>query len=345
MNRCPSTIGTIFVIAWFLACSAAATPPSVNNLTGLTSFAQQQLQDIADYTQYWFDEMTSTEEGAAAGVAAARRRLLEPARLSTTEFRLEYSNALVPLLEKAVAGDNQHWAVNALTVLQELSTDRALMAAIHFCDKSNEQRMPIRLMATRVCRKLMTGRNVSATRIRTALRALVTAVEAEDDGIVLRRQLEALLSVNDLEARSRLAEALNVVVGRFNDESEVPKTDMLRAIDSVLPDLRHAYLNLRGPEQTELGRELAGPLVTTLGLAQAQWDRAHKEPEKLKELYSRIILISEQILKQIDPRVRPGAQTPTTTLHETWVNADKDRFDADFRRWRSVVRPPAYDLR
>ena len=213
MNRCPFTIGTTFVIAWFLACSAAATPPTVNNLTGLTSFTQQQRQDIADYTQYWFDALTSVEEGAVAGVAAARRRLLEPARLSTTEFRLEYSNALVPRLESAVAGDNQHCAVNALTVLQELGTDRALMAAIHFCDKSNEKRMSIRLMASRVCRKLMTGRNVSATRVRTALRALVTAVEAEDDGIVLRRQLEALLSVNDIESPEQACRGAGCRVG------------------------------------------------------------------------------------------------------------------------------------
>ena len=137
------------------------------------------------------------------------------------------------------------------------------------------------------------------------------------------------------------------MLGRFNDESEAPRTDVLRAIDSILPDLRHTYLNLPGTQQATLGRELAGPLVKTLGLAQAQWEKAHNDAEKLKvkELYSRMILISEQILKQIDPRVRPGAQTPSTTLHQTWMNADKDRFDADFRRWRSVVRPPAYDLR
>ncbi|UCD74758.1 MAG: hypothetical protein JSV91_13340 [Phycisphaerales bacterium] len=345
MNRCPLTIGTMIVIAWVLACTAAAAPPAVNNFTGQTSFTPQEQDDIAAYVQYWCDEMTSTGENAPSGVSAARRRLLEPIRLSTTEFRLVYSNAITPLLRDAVAGENQHIAVNALTVLQELGTDRALDVVQDFCSRSDEPRMPIRLTATRACGKLMNGRNVSATRVRAALRTIRGAVEEEEDGIVLRRQLEALLGVRGpeaAEARSRVAQALEAVLDRFDNRPEPPEADMLRAIDSVLPDLRHAYLNLPGADQTSLGRELAGPLVKALGLAQGQWEEAHKNPEKLKRLYARIILVSEQILKQIDPRVRPGQQTPTTALHRAWQDANKDRYEADWRRWRSVVRPPAY---
>lgn len=346
MHRFPTVIGISIACLVLVCASALAAPPAITGLTGQTSFSAGDQADIQAYAEYWCEMMTNPGEDTLAEVSTARRRLVEPIRLSTTQFRIGYSSALVPLLEQIVKADNQYAAVNALTVLQELGTDRALEALIPFCDRATEKRMPIRLTASRACRRLFNADDVNSIRVKGALSSLVIAAEHEDDGLVLRRQLEALLSVGTPEARESLADALGIVLKRLDQASTPPDPQTVAALDSLLPKLRHTYLNLPGPQQQVFGRQLAGPLVDTLGLAQAQWEKAREDQPQnqvqLQSLYASIVLVSEQILKRIDPRVRPSEQAPDTDLHQAWQDSDRERFEADWRRWKSVVRTPGY---
>lgn len=328
------------VLSLLVTVLSQAEPPAITGLTGQTSFTPQDQEKITDYASYWCDELARSE---SAEVSKIRRKLLTPVHLSSTPFKMLYSNALVPCLRGIVDQDSAHRAINAIIVLQMLGTDKALDTVVDHCNKIDEPKMHIRLRAVVACGVLMNAESVSPNKVSNAIRALKSAVEEEDDGLVIRRQLEALNSVqNDLAsgARTKLAEALGVLADRLKDQNP-PPTDQLQAIKSVLPDLLRAYITLPSSERVSLGKVLADPFVQIMQLPFDQWDQA-QDKEKLKTLYESIIQPTEQILKRIDQAVRPGGTVPDTHLRDAWIGGTKDRYDQDLKQWSDIVAQRDY---
>jgi hypothetical protein len=345
MDRWLLPIRTLLVtLAALLAADGHAAPPqSLTSLARQSSFSQDDRTAIADYASHWVGQL---QTGNLQMVERARDRLREPVKLSSVQFRLEYTRVLVPQLEQAAKSDKDHVAINAVIVLGELGTDSALSTTAALCHESNEDRWYLRLVAARSCGKLLNAPNISTVRIKNALRDVREAAAVEPKGLVLRRQLEAMLGVRagngdvDVIARERLAEALAEVVARLERQPETQQ-DLIEAINAILPDLRDAFIRYTQPqERPVLGRSLAGSLVRILQLASSQWAAGHDD-KRLNDVYQQTTLVSEQILKQIDLSVR-ATTPPDTNLDEAWQRGDKGTFDADLKRWSDLIRQPSY---
>ena len=328
------------VLTLLMSVQSQATPPTITGLTGQNSFTAEDREKITEYGQYWCELLAQSDPSE---ISRIRRKLLTPIHLSSTPFKIQYSNTIVPLLNEMLDQDSAHRAINAIIVLQMLGTDRALDAVVDHCNKQDEPKMHIRLRAVVACGFLMNAESVSPNKISNTIRELKSAIEAEDDGLVIRRQLEALHSVQNDQApsaRSKLAEALSVLAERLGNQNP-PAEDQLQAIKSILPDLLRSYITLSSAERVSLGKELANPLVMILQLSFNQWDQA-QEKSQLKSLYENIIQPTEQILKRIDQAVRPGGSAPSTRLMEAWTGSTKDRYDRDLKQWSSVVTQREY---
>jgi len=328
------------VLSLLVTVFSQAAPPAITGLTGQTSFTSQDQEKITDYAGFWCDALARSKPEE---VSRIRRKLLAPVHLSSTPFKMLYSNTLIPCLRDIVDQDSAHRAINAIIVLQMLGTDKALDTVTDHCNKLDEPKMHIRLRAVVACGVLMNAESVSPNKISNSIRALKSAIEAEDDGLVIRRQLEALHSVQNDQApgaREKLAEALGVLAERLNDQN-LPPTDQLQAIESILPDLLRTYITLSSSERVSLGKVLAEPFVQILQLPFDQWDQAQKNT-RLKILYESIIQPTEQILKRIDQAVRPRGSAPNTQLKEAWTGGTKDRYDRDLKQWSNLVTQRDY---
>jgi hypothetical protein len=96
-------------------------------MTSITSLNSSQTAQIEAYVREPLADLASEDPEL---VGQARNRLIDP--LETRDigvpFRLAYSNALCPELERLATSENELTAINALRVLAEIATDRSSLA-------------------------------------------------------------------------------------------------------------------------------------------------------------------------------------------------------------------------
>jgi hypothetical protein len=322
-----------------LAQGAFAAPRSLNQFITNSSFTPGEQGMITEYVTHWCDELANSNQPSRA-----RKELVKYGNPAVTsiEFRLTYSDALVPRLETLVENGSDMAALNAVIVLGQLSTDRALDGALSLLDEEDEARWIIRCQAARACERLFQERTIPQAKIKNAVRMLKAAAENENDGRVLLRQLQALSSVQGEQAetaRLAMADALNTVVTRLSRDT-APPTEMLDRIAIFVPELLQQFINLRGTtDRKKFGKAVAPSLLTLLEITQKHWGEAEDNPE-LRKINGRVVHRCEQLLKQIDTTVR-DAQTQTG-LQTAWEQKDKTRFDRDLAQWTGVLNEPAY---
>ena len=146
-------------------------------------------------------------------VDEARAKLIEPLRAVRVGklFRVEYSKAVVPYLEKVILDGSTHAAVNSLQVAALLGTPEALKVILAHASIEDEDDFGIRLWAALAFPIAVEQGVLPQNKINEALRQLEKAAsheaaaaggaDAQYQWLVLQRQFEAIASVENSVSR------------------------------------------------------------------------------------------------------------------------------------------------
>jgi predicted metallopeptidase len=177
---------------------------AVTEAARLSDDNQRQIQQFVD--QHKADLAKAAEPAA---VRAARVRLIEPLVKPTVsvEFRLAYSTALVPVLEPLVADKSDFVASNAVQVLGELATPRAVDQVTRaLSDKRAAVRFSAAYAAQRTFENLMPPRGAGLTpaQVIAVVDEVSNRLSKEDDANVTQALILALEAASSVPS-SQLA--------------------------------------------------------------------------------------------------------------------------------------------
>ncbi len=324
-----------------IAPRAESTPPRISDLSDATRLSERDRDEIRESVEYWCARLGSAQ---ADEVDAAQSKLVEPLKAVRVGqiFRLEYSKALVPRLKEVIKGADPHAAVNGMQIAGLLGTPNALEIITDHAGIEDEQRFAIRLWAANAFPLAVRQRVLPENDINKALRRFGQAATQEDNWLVLRRQFEAVASVNNRVSRDVQVNVLKAIADRM--EKETGPSELMQATYPALVLLRNRFLELRAADQESVGTELAPVLCDLCTVANMHWDSAQADADASSS-YRGTVRVSENLLKLIDARVRPRQSGPRTELGPAWIDRDKDRFEADHDKWRQVLTGPPYNKR
>ena len=326
--------------------SALGDPPPVNGLVGQASLSPQDRVQVRTYTDFYCKQLAAGDVQAAD---EAKQQLLDPLRspVISGNFRLEYSKVLAANLAGVIGGNKPHAAVNAMQLLGSLGTDQALDVINDHIDTQQESHFEIRLWAAKAFQMVAESDRLDADDLNPLLRQLVIACRNETEPLVLRRQFEAIASVDSQVARDVLLGA----IGKKLDElqAQPQPSRHMEAIYPALYRLRGQYLNptLPAADQKAFGKDIASLLYKVFEVGAAHWNTIQADEKTRKEFgsnYKGAIGLAESFLKTVDRKIR-AAEPPRTQLRSAWENADKPRFDAEHRYWGNVLAGPPYNGR
>lgn len=332
-------ISGLLLAAAFAASAAAAAPPRINHLTNEPRLSDRDRAAIREYAEYWCDQLMSDDPEK---VDEARVRLIEPLRaVQITEvFRFEYSDDALDRLQKVVAGGNPQSAVGAVQVMALLGTPRALEALVELADITKEKRFGVRLWAAKAFPLAVQQGTVPENDVNRALRQLGQAASREEDWLILRRQFEAIVSVEGRTSRDVQINVLEATTKRMG-QGPAP-SDLMQAIYPSLKLLRDEYLQMKTIDQGLFGKALAPALGEVCTVADRHWDQAQAS-DAARKAYGGAVLISETLLTMIHGTV--GGTSVRTQLGPAWRDRDRGRFNADQNTWQAILRQPPYNGR
>lgn len=335
----------VFILG-VVVSAALGDPRPIAGLVGQSALTPQQRDQIRTYGEFYCNQLAT---GDIPAVERAKRQLLDPMRapMVTGEFRLAYSKVLTPGLAGVIDGDSPHAAVNALQLLGFLGTPTALNVLKDHLDSKDEDCFEIRLWAARAFRMAAEAGRLDADDLNPLLRQLGAACRSETDPPVLRRQFEAIASVDSSIARDVLLSAIGKKLDELQGQAEPSR--LMEAIYPALLRLRDQYLNprLTAADQKVFGKDVAHLLCKVFEVGWAHWDNIQANEQTRTEIgrsYRGAIRLAENFLKTIDRTVRT-AEPPRTQLGAAWENADKSRFKAEHQAWRDVLTGPPYNRR
>jgi hypothetical protein len=341
---------TLLPASW----AVAQTPGSISGLSAKSSLTPDEKTKINSYATWWTEQLHDSA-GDQDTLRKARRQLRTPLRSASPIFRNEYSRALLPELERIIDGSEIHLAVNGIILLAELETDRALSELLDRCS-IDEQRWQIRLRAASGCRMLIERSDLAENqpkKITSAARRLRTIVRDEDNPLVLRHTLQALLAADheDLAenyqnaVRGYIVEALNQIADRAKATVEAAAAkDQLDAIIETLNGLRTHVLTMPPNAQGGYGKKLAPALAALLDVASTHWQDMQAD-DQIRRQCGSLITICESMLERLDPVVRPTPPIPrpTTNMRKAWDERDRDRYNSDLNSWTRILDQPPYE--
>ncbi len=342
-NRCSIHTGLLALAALSLAASVHAAPPTrINHLIDKQDLSERDRNNIRRYAEFWSDRLGEAE--GPAEVDEARAKLVDPLRAVRVGdiFRLEYSKSVLPLLGKTAEQATPHAAVNALQIVALLGTPGSLEIILSHASVKDEKRFSVRLWAAKSFPVAVKQNVLHANDIDRALRDLSDAASLEPSWLVLRRQFEAIASVDSALSRNLQVKVLKAAMESMKGQ-EGP-SDIMEATYTALMLIRNEYLALPPADKETVGKALAPVLCDLCTVAAAHWDSA-QEDDAARKSYGGAVLVSENLLKLIDARVRPQQPGPRTELGPAWRNREKGRFDSDHAKWRSLLERPPYNKR
>ena len=336
----------VVLILGVVVSTALGDPRPIAGLVGQSSLTPQQRDQIRTYGDFYCNQLAT---GEIPAVERAKRQLSDPMRapMVTREFRQTYSRVLTPRLRGVVEGDNPHAAVNAMQLLGFLGTPAALNVVKDHIDSKDEDRFEIRLWAARAFKLAAEAGRLQADDLNPLLRQLGAACRSETEPSVLRRQFEAIASVDSSVARDALLSAVGNKLDELQRQTE--PSLLMEAIYPALVRLRDQYLNPRlgAADQKVFGKNVAHRLCKVFEVGLAHWDKIQSDEQTRTEIgrsYRGAIRVAESFLKTIDRTVR-RAEPPPTQLGAAWENVDKSRFEAGHEDWHAVLTGPPYNER
>ncbi len=340
-SRCSILGGLLALATVAIGTSVHAAPPSrINHLVDKPQLSEPDRADIRLYAEFWSDRLAGAEGPAV--VDEARAKLVDPLRAVRVGdvFRLEYSRSVVPLLGEAARDATPHATINALQVVALLGTPAALEIILSHASVQDEEDFSIRLWAARTFPVAIRQNVLPANDIDRALRQLGDAARREPQWLVLRRQFEAIASIDSPLSRDLQVKVLKAAMEAMKGQ-EGP-SDIMEATYRALFLIRNEYLALPPADKETVGKLLAPVLCDLCTVAAAHWDSA-QEDDAARTSYGGAVLVSENLLKLIDARVRPQQSGPRTELGPAWRDRQKGRFDSDHAEWRSLLQRPPYN--
>ncbi len=341
-------------LSFLVAAGCLADPPSVTGLaTKPPPLSQDEKGNIATYAEFWGQKLVEAKDDPEQ-VKKAHRRLFDPLRIPgvTASFLNEYSRGAIGSLEEAIRVGSPHAAVNSINIVSFLGTESALEMLLDESTLRDEPRQFLRLTAARGCRELLAGErlaSVNARKITSAARRLRDAARTEPEKLVLRYQLEAVLSADraDLPEASRrqirgyLVDAIESVMERCAEDLEPDHAvELFDATYPVLDTLLEAFLKLDVGSQQDFGQKLGPCLGAVLNVPETRWDDAQTEPGS-KTRYGRVINLTEQLLVRVNATL--GASPAINThLKEAWDAGDTAKYRSDLDRWQAVLSEAPY---
>ena len=334
-----------------LAQAPSSIPSSVVSQARLTP---EQVQQVKAYAEYWTD-MLARPSASPEDVQRARRELIQPLRGLNVSgaFRFDYSMAAVPPLQSAIRQGSLHAATNAMLVLAELGSDRAMTVLLEHVSLRNEPRWQIRLRAAADARNALQLRTLTPNKVVDAANRLREAAISEDNPLVLGRQLEALNAADDpsltalgdrQRVRAALLEAVVAVIDRIaQSESQEPQPLIVPVTNYGVVNLRSQFLNsdVPGDERRAMSIALAPSLGKLLSGIERSWDAVQADAE-LKQLHSMVVGSCETFLPLIDTQVRGSGKSPSTQMRDAWNRGDRERFSAGVKAWNEVLSGAPY---
>lgn len=330
---------SLLVAVTFASSSAAAAPPRISQLADRSNLTEQDLRSIEQFASHWCEQLN---DGDPAEVDQARDKLAEPLRAVEvgSVFRMQYTQAALPGLKAAIDDGKPQAAVNAMQILAQLGTPRALEVIVANADEQDQPDFGIRLWAAKSFPLAVSQGTLPQNEINKALRSFGHAAQREDNWLVLRRQFEAVASVDGVVSRDVQLDALRQMTERMAEVNPGP-SDLMHAAYPALKLVRDEYLRLNAADQKPFGKELAPVLCDVCTVANVHWKNAQADTEA-KEIYGGAIHISENLLRLIDPDQRPGQRSPQTQLGPAWNNRNERAFRADHQQWQAVLSKPPY---
>ncbi len=205
----PQSNSAAFVafILGVVVSAALGDPRPITGLVGQSDLTPQQRDQIRTYAEFYCNELATGDIPAAE---RAKRQLLDPMRAPrvTGEFRQAYSRVLTPRLGEVIDGDNPHAAVNAMQLVGFLGTPAAMDVLKDHIDSKDENRFEVRLWAAKAFRMAAEAGRLEADDLNPLLRRYGAACRSETNPSVLRRQFEAIASVDSAIAREVLLSAV-----------------------------------------------------------------------------------------------------------------------------------------
>ncbi len=333
-------ICSVTLVAFAVAVrTAVGIPPAISHLADDPQLTESNRQAMRVFSEYWCQRLADDDPKTAG---EARAKLLDPFKaVQVSEvFRMEYTKAALPELQKAIEGGKPLAAVNALQVVARLGTPRALETIYENASIEDQASFSIRLWAAKAFLVAARDGTLPTNEINKALRQFGYAAGREPEWLVLRRQFEAIASVDSPVSREVQVSILRETTGRMAKVGD-PPSPLMQATYPALKLLRDEYLRLPAVEQKPFGKELAPVLSEVCSVANSHWDSAQEDPGA-KELYGLAVQISESMLLLIDPDQRPGQQTPRTQLGPAWRERNAPQFRADYGKWQAVLSRPPY---
>ncbi len=325
---------------------ALGDPRPITGLVGQIALTPQQRDQIRTFAEFYCNQLAT---GDIPDADQAKRQLLDPMRapMVTGDFRSAYSKVLTPCLGGVIDGDNPHAAANAMQLLGFLGTPAALDVLQDHIDSKDEDCFAIRLSAAKAFRMAAEAGRLEANDLNPLLRQFEAACRSETDPLVLRRQFEAIASIDSSVARGALLSAVGKKLEELQRQTE--PSPLMEAIYPALVRLRDQYLNLRlgAADQKVFGKDVAHLLCKVFEVGLAHWDKIQSDEQTRTEIgrsYRGAIRVAESFLKTIDRTVR-RAEPPRTQLGTAWENVDKPRFEAGHEDWHAVLTGPPYNER
>lgn len=323
---------------------ALGDPRPITRLAGHDFLTAQQRDQLRTYAEFYCNQLAT---GDIPATDRAKRQMLDPMRapMVTGNFRSEYSKVLTPCLAGVIDGDSPHAAVNAIQLLGFLGTPAALVVLKDHIDSEDQDRFEIRLSAANAFRMAAEAGRLEADDLNPLLRQFGAACRSETDPSVLRRQFEAIASVDSSVARDVLLSAVGKKLEELQGQEEPSR--LMEAIYKALVRLRDQYLNprLTAADQKMFGKNAAHLLCKVFEVGLAHWDKIQSDEQTRTEIgrsYRGAIRLAESFLKTIDRAVR-AAEPPRTQLGTAWENVDKPRFEAGHQDWHAVLTGPPYN--
>jgi hypothetical protein len=326
-----------------------------------------QITVLKTFTDHWTGVLKDPKS-QPEDVERARGELIRPldgsnALVASPDFRINYSKLVVSALEDAIRMDNVHAATNAVRVLAQLGTDRAINVLILQADKQNEERWQYRLRAANGCQTILKSGLLEPAKVVEAVKKLHDATGREDHNDVLRHQFAAIIAAANPtppgggssaatpltpEDRQKIRDVLITTsaeaVDRFRNggKGEPP----LAAVNPAIVDLRDKFLSPGSSldEKKAMGKKLGPMLGKVLEIALDHWQDGHAN-ERAKNFYGTAVGTCEGFLLRIDTQIRSGDQSPPDKLHGAWEAGNKDAFVAGLTLWQNILNQPPYEKR
>ncbi|MCZ6445319.1 MAG: hypothetical protein O6758_03950, partial [Planctomycetota bacterium] len=239
-----------------IASLAWGGPPAIGSgLPGAANLTPKQRINIREYAGHWCDQLALSGQD---DVAKVRWKLVEPFRAPSVRdvFRYEYAQAALPQLQEIISGDNPLTAVNAMLVVGFLGTERALETIVDHCDIEDEPRFHVRLWAAKALVIAVEQESIAERDVNRALRRFGHAAGREKKWLILRRQFQALASVNGPVSREVQLSVLGDTADRMMQSGNIP-CELMQAVYPALKRMRDDLIVLGRDEQQTFGRVLA----------------------------------------------------------------------------------------